>query len=373
MEKPQFIVIAILAIAVGFFALRFTADDEIDYGSADGRGEDYAMADRGAGSGGYGRGDGRYEDRAGGRDRIGGIGGAGRASRMGGGDGGRVGSVGGAGRGSAETAQGGVRGDRGGRIGTATGPRAAKEVGRAATGSINSNTARDRELASGSSRDDRLGMLTGKEAAIDPFYEGKVLDDDPTDDVVLEVASKDDADRKADVLDGVAESADGEWLEVGEDARLTFPDMGNLNPKSGTVSLDIVPNWNGADMTDNSLMQIREPHKWENRMQLVKNGQFLRFIVTDNTGYEADISYRIDNWVEGDAHRVTATWDEGVTTLYVDGKRVGSNSFPGILDYQNTPDMHLGSDLQNGGSYGGANARIKAKMFDSAKGPDDII
>ena len=370
MEKPQYLVIGILVVAVGFFALRFTADDPIEADSYRSGGSNYAMLDRDEIGAGDVRGGGRFSDRGNSRERMS-VGG--RGSRVAP-DGTRMGSVGGVrGAGGADAVTGGTRGERGGRIGTGSrsGLRSAEELGRAAQGGIANTIARDRQTAAGLNREERLEMLADKDAAIDPFYDGK--DVEAVEDVVLEVNTKDDVDRKADVAEAVGDSADGEWLDVGEDARLTFPDMGNLNPKSGTVSLDIVPNWNGSDSTDNSLMQIREPHKWENRMQLVKNGQFLRFIVTDNTGYEADISYRIDNWVEGDAHRVTATWDEGVTTLYVDGRQVGSNSFPGILDFQTSPDMHLGSDLQNGGSYGGANARIKAKMFDSAKGPNDII
>lgn len=365
MEKPQYLVLGILAVAVGFFALRFTADDPLDSASSRLGSGDYAMLQRDdGGESGYGRSDGRGGM---GRDRA--L--AGAPGRIG-----RVSPAGasGSGRSTADTVASGSRADRGGRVTGGRGAmRAADEVGRASQGSIASTIARDRQASGSSNRDERLEMLAGRDAAIDPFYDGKDADTDSAEDVVLEVNNRDDVDRKAEHVEEVADSDDGQWLDVGEDALLTFPDMGNLNPNSGTVSLDIVPNWNGTDPTDNSLMQIRDPHKWENRMQLVKNGEFLRFIVTDNTGFEADISYRINNWVEGDAHRVTATWDNGVTTLYVDGKQVGSNSFPGQLDFQTNPAMHLGSDLANGGSYGGANARIKARMFESAKGPDDII
>lgn len=368
MEKPQYLVLGILAVAVSFFALRFTADDPLETGSYRSDGSDFAMLQRGEGDGaGYGRGEGRFGDRASGRDRIAGAVG-GRVGRVGP-DGSRV-AAGASGRGSADLVAGGTRG---GRVGTGVGGRMrpAEEVGRASQGSIANTIARDRQSVGGTNRDERLEMLASKDPAIDPFYDGN--DVNSAEDVVLEVNNREDVDRRAEVAEAVADSDDGQWLDVGEDALMTFPDMGNLNPKSGTVSLDIQPNWNGADPTDNSLMQIREPHKWENRMQLVKNGEFLRFIVTDNTGYEADISYRISNWVEGDTHRVTATWNDGVTTLYVDGKQVGSNTFPGILEFSSNPPMHLGSDLENGGSYGGANARMKARLFDSAKGPDDII
>ena len=41
---------------------------------------------------------------------------------------------------------------------------------------------------------------------------------------------------------------------------LFFPNFGNANPASGTITLDIKPNWNGADVTDN-LGEEREGHR----------------------------------------------------------------------------------------------------------------
>lgn len=376
MDKPQIIVVGILAVAIGFFALRFTSDDADSYSTPYGdTGEEYAMADFDDGE--FSGREGRFGDRSSeGRERGSGSGpGGARVSRFGPSSGG-PGAAGSRG-GSADTVTGGSR-DRGGRIGNAVGSRrsslgSSASSGRSAGRSLSDTVAsRGNSLGSGS-RDARVDMLTGKEAEIDPFYdENNNLDDNPNDDVLLEVKNKDDIDRKAEVLEDVEASDDGEWFEVGEDAMLTFPDLGNANPNSGTISLDIVPNWNGSDLTDNSLLQIREPHKWENRMQLVKNGQFLRFIVTDNTGHEADISFKIPDWVEGDAHRVQATWDNGVTTLYVDGKRVGSNTYPGQLQFKPNTPMHLGSDLASGGSYGGADARIgNFSVLGVAKTPDE--
>jgi hypothetical protein len=377
MDRPQILVAGILAVAVGFFALRFTSDEADPYaGSYGDSGDEYAMADRGDGS--YelsGRGDRFGGDRFSGSRAPGSSSTGARISRFGPSSGG-PGAPGS--RGGVETATGGAR-DRGGRIGSSAGGRRGglgDGVGRASGSSI-SSAVKDRSRSIGAdglgARDARVDMLTGKEAEIDPFYDENQLDDNPDDDVLLEVKNKEDVDRKAEVLEEVESSDDGEWLEVGEDAMLTFPDLGNANPNSGTISLDIVPNWNGADQTDNSLLQIREPHQWENRMQLVKNGQFLRFIVTDNTGHEADISFKIPDWVEGDAHRIQATWDEGVTTLYVDGKRVGSNTYPGQLQFKPTTPMHLGSDLASGGSYAGFNGKIgNVKVYDSAKSPNDV-
>ncbi len=383
MEKPQFLIIGILAVAIGFFALRFTSDDPSDFSSTyDSGGDEYAMADRGDyGDGSGSHGSSRFGRSSAGAERDRGSSG-GRASRFGPSSS-RSGAAGG-GRGSAESVTAGSR-ERGGRIGSAVGGRSgglrsAKEVGRAGSGSISNSIHRDRSTMGTGSRSDRVDLLTGKEAEIDPFYEdGNGLDDDPSDDVVLEVTDKGDVDSKAEVAEGVEAGEDGDWIDFTEDAMMTFPDNGNANPDAGTITLDIKPNWNGTDVTDNSLLQIREPHQWENRMQLVKNGQFLRFIVTDDSGHEADISFKIDKWVEGDPHNVTASWGrtedgtEGVTTLYVDGKQVGTNRYPGSLKFKPGTPMYLGSDHANGGSYGSAGGQMRGfQVFNGAKTPDEL-
>ena len=362
MDKPQFLVIGILAVALGFFALRFTSDDSNDFGSSYGSGgTEYAMSDFGEdGRGEFGRGGDRM-----GRDR--GTSG-GRTSRLGSG-GARIGSTTGS-RGGAEVVKGGMRGERrrrgaiGGGSGGTGGIRPSGQLGRTGSGPDANSLKRDRDR-SGSSR---LDVLSGAESKVDPFYEEGLVPDE--NDVVLDVSSKEDADTKGQVVDGVEDSDDGEWLEIGEDSVMTFPN--GVNQKAGTISMDIVPNWNGADSTDNSLLQMREAHQWENRIQVVKNGQFLRFIVTDNTGHEADISHRITSWEQGDAHRITATWDNGKTILWVDGKQVGSNTYPGTLEFNDNTPMHVGSDHASG-AYAGLDGKAKVKLYSSAKGPDDII
>lgn len=148
---------------------------------------------------------------------------------------------------------------------------------------------------------------------------------------------------------------EGVFVAAGEETILTFPDLGE--PDRGSIDFTLTPQGDSPDTGDTSLVQIRTPHEWENRMQVVKNGDYLRFIVTDSTGHEADISYKIPDWVSGEVHRVHATWDNGVTTLYVDGKRVGSNTYPGDLQFQPNTPMHIGSDLDDA-SYGGAGADI---------------
>jgi hypothetical protein len=83
------------------------------------------------------------------------------------------------------------------------------------------------------------------------------------------------------------------------------------------------------------LVQLRGPNEWSNRLELVKNGEFLRFILTDSTGREADISTRINDWVAGDRHDVSASYGTNAdgpcctTILYIDGREAGRNHYDG--------------------------------------------
>jgi hypothetical protein len=69
-----------------------------------------------------------------------------------------------------------------------------------------------------------------------------------------------------------------------EDSYVTFPADGNVNGAAGTIQFEIEPQQAGSDKTSNSLVQTRNEHVWENRLQLVKNFNSLRFVFIDNTG-----------------------------------------------------------------------------------------
>jgi hypothetical protein len=176
-------------------------------------------------------------------------------------------------------------------------------------------------------------------------------------DVVLEVNTAEDSD-KAIESQNVEPTDDGVGIDLGEDAVLAFPNAGNAKGDAGSIALEIDPKWVGSDATDNSFVQIRTPNGWDNRMQLVKNGRYLRFILTDNTSREADISVPIDHWEPGRPHTVTATWGEGKTQLYIDGQRVGQNTYSGQFQIPPNTPMYVGSDLP-GGTYAGAGATIQ--------------
>ena len=113
-------------------------------------------------------------------------------------------------------------------------------------------------------------------------------------------------------------------------------------------------------------MQIRQEHEWNNRLEIVKNGEFLRFILTDNTGKEADISARITDWQPGEEKTIEFSWGNGRTEATVDNQVVGRNEYPGELQFQPSTPMIFGAD-HPGSTYGSAKATIS--NFTVAKTP----
>jgi hypothetical protein len=192
---------------------------------------------------------------------------------------------------------------------------------------------------------------------------------DPSSDVALEVLNEADS-SKAAHTEGVYEPDDGgEGLKFSDDAQMTFSEAGGANGEAGTISFDVEPDWAGGDKTDNSLVQIRAENQWENRLQLVKNGRYLRFILSDSLGREADISVPIDGWVPGETHSVTASWGDGRTSLFLDGALAGSNTYDGQFNIAPDTPLYLGSDFLSS-DYGSAKATIRGfTVFKTAQHP----
>ena len=104
-------------------------------------------------------------------------------------------------------------------------------------------------------------------------------------------------------------------------------------------------------------MQIRQEHEWNNRLEIVKNGEFLRFILTDNTGKEADISARITDWQPNEEKAIEFSWGNGRTEATIDNQVVGRNEYPGELQFEPNTPMFFGAD-HPGSTYGSASATI---------------
>ncbi|MBI1815491.1 MAG: LamG domain-containing protein [Deltaproteobacteria bacterium] len=156
---------------------------------------------------------------------------------------------------------------------------------------------------------------------------------------------------QATLAEGIA--FDGQGTKFSEDAQFTVPNAGGLTGEAGTISFKIQPDWSGAEETDASLAQLRTPNEWDNRLQITKNGQYLRFLLADDTGHESGAGIPI-RWQPGEEHTVTATWGEDPTTgqklasLYVDGRLAGQSPYYGNFIPPNGP-LYIGSDHPGGG------------------------
>lgn len=106
----------------------------------------------------------------------------------------------------------------------------------------------------------------------------------------------------------------------------------------GTIRFEVVT---GQPEQDVPLAEIGAPQAFAPRIQLVKNGAFLRFVAANGSGDETEISARID--ASDERHVITATWTYTATLLYIDGVKIGE------LPLREPIAHPLGSTLQIGG------------------------
>jgi hypothetical protein len=172
--------------------------------------------------------------------------------------------------------------------------------------------------------------------------------------------------------EGITVTEEGAKFDA--EARFAIPNPG-LTGEAGTFSFTVQPDWSGQEETDASLVQFRNPNDWNNRIQITKNGQYLRFIFTDDTGNESGAGIAI-RWDPGEQHQVTATWGEDPVTgqklasLYVDGRLAGQSPYYGSFSPPSGP-IYIGSDLPGGGP-GARGLLSDFKLYDKRLGPDEV-
>ncbi len=163
---------------------------------------------------------------------------------------------------------------------------------------------------------------------------------------------------------------DHEGAYFGEDAVLAMPPTEDVAGSAGTISFWLQPDWDGNNDLNAALFQWRT-NAFENRIQIFKNGPYLRFLFCDNTGIESGVSYGITHWKAKETHVITCTWGDGVTTLYVDGRAVGAREYNGDLEIPPNTPWFFGSD--HAGGAPGAQARLGGyRIFPRVLLPEEV-
>lgn len=347
MERNQIFVIAGACVVVGFIGFQMFSGGHDDEGMPLSRAKSAAQRGGADGDSGGDSADGRYASsgsRAGGESGRGRSGGTGLGLNRNEGSSRRE-----PGSRLAQTGLAG-RANRDGTVGSGS------AAGGSGGGSAVFDRGGSRHMEGGAPRRSDVVEYLASQPAASGRSRNSDSEDGDKGDVALELKRPEDA-NSAGVKKGVeAPNAGEEGLTFTEGSQLAFPDGGNLNGEAGTISFEIEPDWNGNDETNNSLVTLRSEHGWSNRIELVKNGRYLRFILADNVGREADISVPIDSWTPGEAHDIRATWGEQKTALFIDGAKVGENTYTEFV----RPDasLYVGSD-HRGSTYNGAKATFK--------------
>jgi hypothetical protein len=224
--------------------------------------------------------------------------------------------------------------------------------------------ARDRMRQSGVA-----GGALGEEFADDPLAAGEEDESGLVLSLPLEGTAAPETGNEPVVIDGVV--FDSEGAKFTADSQLVIPNPHEIIGESGTISFWVQPDWSGDENSTASLVDLRAQHVFENRIQIDKNGQFLRFIFADDSGRESGGGYQIGNWQPGEWHHVTATWGEALTTLYVDGRPVAQQTFSGEFRVLPQTQFRVGSNYPGDGP--GANSTMShVQVYKRVLTPDEV-
>jgi hypothetical protein len=184
-------------------------------------------------------------------------------------------------------------------------------------------------------------------------------------DVALKIDKPEDIAQQGGQEQNVQEADNGDGIKISDATNIKFPN--NVNPDGFTISFKISPDWAGSDPTDNALLEMRGQNEWANRVELVKNGEFLRFIVTPDSGKEFDISVRIADWQANQEHAIEASVRDGKTSLSIDNQMAGNRDMEGAMLHP-SDSILVGGD-HPGSTYGPLNGTIRGfQITNSANG-----
>lgn len=117
----------------------------------------------------------------------------------------------------------------------------------------------------------------------------------------------------------------------------------------GRVELEIETDWAGDDQNDRVLFVASTPFTFADRVHLVRTGRFLRWIVTETSGREVDLSVDTGAWQPGN-HTVTAGWGAGTMHLGVDGA-LARESDVGAVSIAAGADVQIGAPGSTGTTF----------------------
>ena len=275
-------------------------------------------------------------------------------------------------RGKAEMITGDRRGGTaGGAVGIGAGTRGGPGAGGSGSVSMHLNGSGTGREGRDSSRSELLDAIASQPKSKSTGEFGGPMGAQTNEPDVLLAVNKPEDTENAVESKNVKPAEDGEGISFKDGSDVAYPaDL--VNTEAGSISFKLTPEtWKGSDATDNSFVQIRDPNQWDNRLQIFRNGIYLRFIFTGSSGFESGISYKIDSWQPGDTHPITATWGDGTISLYVDGQPVGTNKYPDSISFGSGTNMHIGGDVAGGfSSAGGTMGDIT--VLGRALSPDEI-
>ncbi len=240
------------------------------------------------------------------------------------------------------------------------------------------------KVAAGSGRDDPFkgarergaGQVASAPLAVPAVVPDALRDPNasaPSETPALSVLAKDGQARD----DSTLVAANSATYQAGEghvfdtESEVKIPNAGNISGDAGSIAFELKPKWEGGDNSDASFFDLRTPNEWNNRMELVKNGQYLRFLMWDSQGTENGIGFQMKNWAPDESHPIAVTWGvdetgQRVMSLYVDGAKVGQQI------YQNDFNVPTNQPLVIGNNAGGAlGARAGLNGFQVFNNPLD--
>jgi len=112
---------------------------------------------------------------------------------------------------------------------------------------------------------------------------------------------------------------------------------------AGTVQFWIMPQWDPGNQDAANLIQLGD-----SGMEIVKEGDSLRFRFHDSAGNDNSVETSIADWPANQWRNVTGTWLGSTLTLFVDGHPVAQNTFDTNPDFPHEMKVIIGSAFASG-------------------------